>query len=143
MSEVIDAGWIQVGKSVPIHVHTNLDHSHELHEVCDSLPDAIGDKKDRSRRGRGQTLVGRNKVVAVLVEAPAARSDGYSRAGALVDHERAKRAETMPDGVDGDSRDPMRRHRGGDVKAEILFWVVPWPKIATGQPAAGLGPDGR
>src|SRR6202007_1171327 len=69
MSEVIDPGWIQVGKSVPIHVHTNLDHSDELHEVCDSLPEAVGEEEDRSRRGRGQTLVGRNNAVAVLVEA--------------------------------------------------------------------------
>ena len=80
MSEVIDAGWIQVGKSVPIHVHTNLDHSHELHEVRDSLPDAVGGKKDRSRRGRGQTLVSVNQTVAVLVEASAARSEGHWRA---------------------------------------------------------------
>src|SRR6516162_211121 len=98
MSEVIDAGWIQVGKSVPIHVHTNLDHSHELHEVCDSLPDAVGGKEDRSRRGRGQTFVGLNKPVAVLVEAPAARGDGHWRASGLFDHERATRAGTVADG---------------------------------------------
>jgi hypothetical protein len=65
-------------------------------------------------------LVGRNNAVAVLVEAPAARSDGHWRADGLVDHKRAKRAETVPDGVDGDRRDPMRCHRGGDVKALIL-----------------------
>jgi hypothetical protein len=35
----------------------------------------------------------------------------------LVDHERAKRAQTVPDGVDGDSRDPMRCHCSGDVKS--------------------------
>ena len=59
-------------------------------------------------------------AVSALVEAPATRSDGHSRADGFVDHERAKRAETVPDGVDGDSRDPVRRHRGGDVKAEIF-----------------------
>ena len=74
MSEVIDAGWIQVGKSFPTHIHTDLDDSDELHEVCDRLPDAVSDKEDRSRRGCGQTLVGRDNAVAVLVEASAARS---------------------------------------------------------------------
>ena len=104
----------------PSTVHTNLDHSHELHEVRDSLPDAVGGKKDRSRRGHGQTLVSVNQTVAVLVEASAARSEGHWRANGSANHQRAKRAETVPDAVDGDSGDPMRRHRGGDVKAEIL-----------------------
>ena len=70
--------------------------------------------------GAAQTFIGVNPTVTILVEAPAARSDGHWRAAGLVDHERAERAETVADGVDGDSRDPMRRHCGGDVKAEIL-----------------------
>lgn len=47
LTEVVDAGAVEVGDSIAVHIHAHLYHSDQLHQVYDSLPKAIAARDDR------------------------------------------------------------------------------------------------
>src|SRR5713101_6906588 len=123
MSEVVDAGWIQIWKSVAVYIHSLKDPDH-LHKVRDGLPSAVGKKKNGPRRGNAEAFIGVDNMVAVLVDAAPPGREGHRATANLVDRHCAKRAETGPDRVDSNRGDPMRRHCRGHVKGEVFVLVV-------------------
>jgi hypothetical protein len=51
-AEVRDAGGIQIGDPVAIHIDSRFDDSDELHQVRDRLPDPVSDKRGGSAAER-------------------------------------------------------------------------------------------
>ena len=49
LPEVIDAGRVQVRETVAVHVHPDLDHPDELHQIRDGLPQPVAVSDDRDR----------------------------------------------------------------------------------------------
>ena len=129
MSKVVDAGRIQslLPATVTRHDHSHLDHPDQLHQVRGRLPNSVRIKEDALRCGGADALVGVDRLVAVLVPTAPARREGHEATGGRVHDQRAQRAETVTDGVDGDGRDPSLRQCGGDQEAVVLMSVLPWP----------------
>ena len=121
LAEVEDPGGVQVVLPVAVHVHPDLDDPHELHQVCGGLPNAVGEKDDVPWRGRGEALVAGDHAVTILVDPTTARGERHRPADGLADRQRAERAEAVPDRVDGDGRDAVRRHRAGDGQGRVFL----------------------
>jgi hypothetical protein len=69
VSDVVDAGWIQVRPRIAIDVGAHLDLPNQLHEVGDSLTEPIRIVDQSPRSDRPNALSRIDQTVSVLVEA--------------------------------------------------------------------------
>ena len=132
--------------AVAVHVHADLDLAHELHQVDHRLAQPVAAADDGARRRGARAFGGVDGAVAVLVDAAAAGGQRHRRA------RRAGSTVSVPSGpaavadhVDGERGDAAAaasatRPSNG---APFMLSPKPWPKMATGQPPAGLAPAGR
>ena len=134
--------------AVAVHVHPDLDHADELHQVGHGLPQPVtGQEIDAPAvAARADWPSGAPIVPSPFWSMPRPPAGNVTgRAVGLVTVSVLARAEAVPDGVDGDVAMPCSAIVAATDSGSTCpcCWLTPWPKIATGQPPAGSGRTGR
>src|SRR5262249_23850063 len=121
--DVVDAGRVQVLRSVAIHVHADFDDANELHLVGRALPKFIPTPSPEHRpRGSGTaSLTLGDSAIPVLIDASAAREQGRGRPIREAQRVRAPRSESGPRRIDRNGRDATLRKLGGNEPGDILI----------------------
>ena len=141
-AHVVDTRRIDVADPIAVNVHTDLNHSNELHQVDHHLPVGVAQRdRPRARRGRFRAFQRRVDAIPVLVDAPAGVGEVQRRPVGPGDHEPAHGTEALSDLADADRGDAMTGHLRREVgRRDVLVRAGASPG-ENDRPAGGrLGP---